>query len=116
MEYQFGDHRHRPVDAHYTGEGWVSNGIAFSDYDRMSTHTHKQSGERRLPTPQWAVNDTMLKEVLVRYMEIRAGWAVHPGDGTPTERLAAAEAAIKSKVSDLIATVGHLSGQYVAAK
>jgi hypothetical protein len=47
--------------------------ISFEDYERMSTHSHKPSGERRLPTPEWAANDALLREVLIVFMERRAG-------------------------------------------
>jgi hypothetical protein len=63
-----------PVSARKTVDGWTSPGIAFEDYTRMSTQQRKQSGERRLPTPPWALNDKMLRLLLVTFMEERAGF------------------------------------------
>jgi transposase len=94
---------HYPVHAWHDGEEWQSTGLDHSDYRRMATHTHKQSGERRLPTPSWVFNHTDLREVICLAMEIRAclvrlledgpqgrrvtSWRT----GTEAERLARAE-------------------------
>jgi transposase len=47
--------------------------ITFNDYSRMSTRQHLQSGERRLPTPAWALDDNLLKNLLVVFIEQRLG-------------------------------------------
>lgn len=74
-KWQFSDKGTHPVEAHYMGAeaGWVSNGVAFEDYARMNVRMRRSSNERRLPTPVWAVNDKMLRELLVVFMEERAG-------------------------------------------
>jgi hypothetical protein len=70
--HQFaGKHTH-PVNARMTVDGWLTPGVAFEDYSRMSTQTRKTSGERRLPTPLWAMNNPLLRKVLVQFMEERA--------------------------------------------
>ncbi len=62
----------QPVSARITASGWISNGISFDDYARCQTVTRKTAGERRLPTPDWAMSNAMLRRVLVRFMEERA--------------------------------------------
>ena len=71
-ESQFSGKRAHPVNATITATGWISNGIDFGDYSRMSTSRRKTSGERRLPTPLWAMNNPMLRRVIVQFMEERA--------------------------------------------
>lgn len=63
--YAWGDRRQRPVSA--------KTKISFQDYASMQTFQHKQSGERRLPTPYWALNDKMFRQLLVVFMEARVG-------------------------------------------
>ena len=69
---QFAGRNQYPVGATVTATGWLSNGVSFDDYNRMSTHKRKTSGERRLPTPGWAMSDFALRRVLVTFMEERA--------------------------------------------
>lgn len=86
-----------PVHVEYTGHGeWESTGLDFSDYSRMKTVQHKLAPARRLETPLWAINDSSLREVLVCYVERRAGFR-RGGSGTLKERLAAAEALLLKK-------------------
>src|SRR5579863_8506968 len=70
-EIQFADRRQFPVSANVTADGWHSTGIDFADYQRMGTQQRRQSGERRLPTPRWAINDEMLRLLLVSFLEVR---------------------------------------------
>jgi hypothetical protein len=91
---EFFDRGHRafaryPVSAEFDGEEFSSPGLAFEDYTRMSTQQHKQSAERRLPTPEWALRPDLLRKVLVHYVERRAGF-LKPTPGTESERLARA--------------------------
>jgi len=67
--------------------------ISFEDYGRMSTHLHKPSGERRLPTPEWAANDLLLRNLLVVFIESRARVVPAP-ELSLLERLARAQRAI----------------------
>lgn len=102
-----------PVSAEYTPDGWQSHGIAFEDYARMHTQQRLQSAERRLPTPRWAIDNAMLKELLVRFQEIRAWERRRKGEGTLEERLASATAWIESRRPRLIATLEDLCRSYV---
>ena len=43
----------------------------------MSTMQRETTGERRLPTPSWAVNDKELQHLLVVFMEVRACFRKH---------------------------------------
>jgi hypothetical protein len=76
-----------PVSAEFDGQEFSSPRIDFSDYSRMSTQQHKQSGERRLPTPKWALKPDLLRKVLVHYVERRANIVHKPQPGTESERL-----------------------------
>src|SRR5258708_2851039 len=71
--HQFFCPHHVPVHAVKTAEGWDTTGISFEDYARMGVRSHKPCNERRLPTPNWALNDSKLRSLLVRFFENRAG-------------------------------------------
>ena len=76
--WQFGDRRPHPVSAKSDGHaGFSTPGISFEDFSRMSTQQRKTTGERRLPTPDWAVDDKKLQHLLVVFMEERAGFRKH---------------------------------------
>lgn len=69
---QFADRKQYAVSARFAAHGEVeSTGIDFSDYQRCGTIQHKRSGERRFPTPRWAVNDELLRLLLVCFLEER---------------------------------------------
>lgn len=70
--HQFADRKQNPVSAHITSDGWVSTGISFEDYNRCQVRVKKTAGERRLPTPEWAMNNYKLRRVIVTFMEERA--------------------------------------------
>lgn len=112
---QFAGRKQHPVGAHRVVDGWVSTGIAFEDYSRMSTQQHKASGERRLPTPQWSVNDKMLRELLVVFMEERAGFRKQQR-GDLHERLARAKVAIIGQRPRLMNIAAKLCAEYVHLK
>jgi len=76
--WQFGDRRPHPVSAESDGQGsFTTPGISFDDFSRMSTMQRKTTGERRLPTPSWAVNDKELQHLLVIFIEERTGFRKH---------------------------------------
>ena len=104
--HAFAGTRARPVTA--------ETGIAYEDYARMQTRQRKQSGERRLGTPDWAVNDAALRELLVAYMEKRAG--VPRGTGTLSQRLARAKQAVMRQRAKLNDILDRLARKYVSAK
>jgi|SRR5271166_3059138 len=109
-----------PVNAKITATGWLSNGISFDDYSRMSLQTRKTSGERRLPTPLWAMNNAMLRRVIVTFMEERA-FSKKEREKTPSdmglkERLERAKARIITKRAAAITVLDRLCDEYVDIK
>jgi hypothetical protein len=107
------DDGHKPVSARYEGFGEFSTtGIAFEDYERMSTQIRKQSGQRRLPTPSWAVNERQMRALLVRFLERRAGFR-SPQPGTYAARLQRADEKIKARTSSLVQSMDKLCVEYV---
>ncbi len=109
-----------PVSAKLTATGWLSNGVSFDDYSRMQTTTRKIAGERRLPTPAWAMSNAMLRRVLVRFMEERAfskkeRLAVRKKAGLK-ERLDNAKKRIMSKRPNAMIVLDKLCEEYVEIK
>lgn len=76
-----------PVSAEYQGQGeWNSPGIGYEDYTRMYTRERVLAPGRRYQTPEWALDNELLQNVLVEYMESRAmmRWRQH---GNVKERI-----------------------------
>jgi hypothetical protein len=73
-KWQFANRRSNPISAASDGHGgFTTPGITFEDYSRMASMFRKTTGERRLPTPSWAIDDRKLRHLLVVFMELRAG-------------------------------------------
>lgn len=109
-------HRLRPVSAEVDGAGYFHTpGIDFSDYARMQTMQRKTSGERRLPTPSWAVNQAELRALLVVFFERRAGIRT-PGTGSLIQRLNEAQRKLLAKIPAKVAVIDHLCREYMAVK
>jgi hypothetical protein len=74
---QFGDRRQNPVGpAGIDADGDVTSRthIAFEDFARMQVRRRSQPNRgRRNGTPEWALNDKKLREVIVTYLEARVG-------------------------------------------
>lgn len=105
----------QPVSVDYRGAGeFASPSISFDDYSRMAIQVRKQSGERRLPTPSWAVNQAELREVLAVYLEKRAH--IKPGIGSYFDRLSRAQTLLKRSCSGKIKTLDGLCKRYVELK
>lgn len=113
--WQFAGRSAHPVHAKFVAGEWHSSGIAFEDYARFNTQNHKQSAERRLPTPEWAVDDSKLRELLVVHLEHRAG-ILRKQTGTQAERLARAAEKLKSSAPAKIEVIKKLNCEYVALK
>src|SRR6266404_210399 len=70
--HQFAGRLSKAVSARYTPEGWDSTGISFNDLQSsMHVHRRQTKRERRLETPEWAVNEKMLREAILRSCERR---------------------------------------------
>ena len=104
-----------PVSAQPTADGWSGPQLAYEDYTRMSTQQRKQSGKRRLATPLWAVNDSLLQQLLVHFQEERAGFRKKQ-KGTLVERLERANTAIMNQHPRLKLLLTKLCKQYVSVK
>lgn len=113
-----------PVSAEFHGgDDWSSPGIDFSDYSRMATHERKLAPGRRFATPAWAVNNDVLQEIIVRYVEARAfGGPQHSASqhalasGSVQERLRHAQARLDTRRPFLIQTLNSLCKQLVFVK
>jgi hypothetical protein len=62
---QFATRRSQPVDAEYTSEGWTSTGLAFEDYQRMSSRSSSVPLRHRRWTPAFAASNDKLRRVLL---------------------------------------------------
>jgi hypothetical protein len=114
-EVQFADRRQYPVSVNVTADGWRSTGIDWADYSRMGTQQRRQSGERRLPTPEWALNPEQLRALIVRVMELRA-CIKYPQPGTDSERLVRAQELIDLGLPAKTATLNRMCQKFVALK
>jgi hypothetical protein len=92
----------------------IATRLSFQDYSGMQTYTKKQSGQRRLETPQWAVNDVFLRELLVAYLENRAG--IRKPKGTLRARRARVRRVAISQHPRFNATLNRLNSEYVQAQ
>jgi hypothetical protein len=101
-QHQFAGRRIQPVEAQYTSEGWSSNGIAFEDYERMSSRSSSVPLRHRRWTPAFAASNEKLQKVLKHrawfYLHGCLSAATQPGDWK-TLNAAATKKALESKVS-----------------
>lgn len=112
-----------PVSAHVTADGFESTGLSHNDYSRMQTIHKSQVRERRLPTPEWATNYALQRELLAAYLLNRAK---HGGDMqrqiialrvVPVNiRVAMAQAMLASRCPSLIEQVTRHCHEYVHLK
>jgi hypothetical protein len=121
-QFQFAGraHQQHPVHADFDGHDYHSNGIAWEDYSRMSTHMHKLSPWRRGAAPEWVFNNTKLRAVIVGCIEARAnnGFSVRYYDytGTDAERLARAMKKLAAAKPNLEARIDKLCRAFLDAK
>jgi len=116
--HQFAGRKSNPVNARVGVDGWVTTGLSFDDYSRCQTSQRKTTGERRLPTPLWAMNNPLLRRVLVCFMEERAFSKKERATlkGGLKERLERAKAKIISKRPAAMLVMDRLCGEYVEIK
>lgn len=89
--------------------------LSWQDFGACQIHVRKQSGERRLLTPEWAVNDKLLRQVIVRFMEKRAMIRRNP-HLLIHERLAVAIAFVKRHRPRWQATIDRLCEEFRQSK
>jgi hypothetical protein len=104
-----------PVHVEFTSDGFHSTGISYDDYKGMSLMKRKAVTERRLPTPEWALNDTKLRDVMVAFIETRAGFRKLQ-NGTPQVRLSNANKRRLANKPRLVETLTKLCRDYAALK
>lgn len=110
-----------PVSADFVGgDEWSSPCLSYDDYARCHMQTRKQSGVRRLPTPKWAFNFSMQRELLVAYLEKRAYMNGSPPPQSKSltlhQRLAAAQAVLVRRRPMFVERITELCAEYVAMK
>jgi hypothetical protein len=103
------------ISGWFDGHEMQSFGLSFSDYGRMHTARHKQSGERRLPTPEWALDDLKTRAAIARFYERRAGFR-YPMPGSDQERLQRAHTKLLAEKPRLNTTLDKLCAEYAALK
>jgi hypothetical protein len=127
LPYTHGEHfdRHqhhrinKPVFARFIGhDEWVS-GFSFDEYDGAQTHSIKLFASRRFKTPDWAVNDTMLRRVICEYLVQRCyghkRWkATLPKDASnDIEKIRWAEHLLSARIPTMQRLVDSLCNEYV---
>jgi hypothetical protein len=89
--------------------------LSYADRAGMHTFRRKAQQERRLPTPEWALNDEQLRILLVRFMEARAFVPECARTGTLEERLEYAEMKMASGLPRLQARLRNFVREYERA-
>lgn len=98
------------------GDNWETTGFDWGDYKRCSTQTKKKlaSGRKLLP-PEWVFRTETLRAVIVRQMEMRAGF-VRPQPGTEVERLQRAQDCIARRIPPNEEDLNRMCKRLVALK
>jgi hypothetical protein len=86
--------------------------LSYDDKQHIQIRQHRLASCRRPPTPIWATNQTLLRQLLVRFMELRAGVRIQPGL-TESERLAQATARLVQQRRTLTKRMERLARAYV---
>lgn len=111
------EHAPRIVDAESSPDGFQTTGISWDDV-HQGMHVEKAGAGgpvRRLETPSWAMNDSQLREILLRYLEQRAGMK-NLQIGTPKQRLRRARKKLLARKPKLVAEIDRLAKEYVELK
>ena len=116
-EPAFGDRGRKPVSVKFDAEGqFSSSGFAYDDYWRCHIETRKVARGRRNETPRWAVNFRELRELVTRFMELRAQIRVPDSSSSLIQRLNLANQKILSDVPRKVQVLDRLCSEYLAAK
>lgn len=104
------------VETSFTEDGFQTTGISWDDvHNGMHMTKAGKPVQRRLQTPAWALNDELLREILLRFIEERALFR-QPQTGTPAQRLLRAQARAAMHRAALIENITGLCHEYVAVK
>jgi hypothetical protein len=99
----------------------VSIGLSYNDFT-SGMHITKRGGRggshinRRNGVPEYALDPVKMRQLVVRYLEIRAGLRNRRGEGTDFERLQRAVELIRAQSERLEQTASRLCHRYVEAK
>lgn len=105
--HQFANKRTRTVSS--------ETRITFSDYGRMHVERRAQETWRRNGIPEYALNDELLQQVLVNYLEKRLYVRPDPADDIPTH-LTKVELHAKQCIPDRLDVLGELIKRQQAAE
>jgi len=111
----FADRTNHPVHAEAVADSeFTTPGLSYDDYSRMSTQRRKTTGERRLPTPAWALNLSTPEGhlLLARFFELRAHIRF-PRKGTPRERLQFAQEKMIDDIPRIVEVLDVLCREFV---
>ena len=70
-EHQFAGRKSHAVSATKTHEGWNTTGISFNDFGTMHVSRRKVQQQRRKPTPAWSMDDKLLRQRVLHFLESR---------------------------------------------
>jgi len=109
------------LEVTFNGHGEAtSKGLDWSDCNSetgsMHTVTYTAGTKWRRGTPSWMFHPEILREVIVRSVEHRAGIIKNPGPGTWEERLLRAQKQIDALRPNKIAALDALCDKFMAAK
>lgn len=96
-------------DGSYDTPGW-----SFEDYRRGHIFTHAPV-YRRNPVPEWAVNDKLLRELIVFAFERRVS-LLKPQPGTLAERMARCRELVPAKRQALVEVLKRICARHLTAK
>lgn len=117
-EPRFDEHafakRTKAVVATPTADGWDSPGISFQDFGSMRVLRRSNGRVRRLPTPEWAVRDDLLREILLLSAENRMYIRNHAG--TDEERMARIDEEQKKRVVEKERVLARMIQRHVVEK
>jgi hypothetical protein len=119
--YAFGNRTYRPVHAEYHGaaRGWESSGLTFDDLPGM-TASRRKARDLLLPVPAYVHDPKLLREVVVRFLEIRTasckGGRRKQQPGTLAERAAAAANLLRRQNEIHVLKLEELSKRFVWLK
>ena len=86
--------------------------ISFQDFKTMHVERRKVQQDRRLETPQWALNDEMVRAIILHFGEDRCYIRNH--NGTDEERMARVRAAAEGQLATKKARLEEMMKQYAA--
>jgi len=110
-----------PVSVRYAGlDRWESTGLDIAEYTN-SFHRFKEKlfASRRFEVPDWAVDNEKTATVIVSYLEARMQSFGRPNKAknrTLKERLILAEAALRTRVPNILRELDMLCKEFVELK